>query len=38
MLLTVHPAFLLRLPEEAAKASEYRRFVADLRTAADFVA
>jgi uracil-DNA glycosylase len=29
--VTVHPSFLLRVPEEAAKAAEYQRFVADLR-------
>jgi uracil-DNA glycosylase len=29
--VTVHPSFLLRLPDEAAKASEYERFVTDLR-------
>ncbi|MBS0562105.1 MAG: UdgX family uracil-DNA binding protein [Proteobacteria bacterium] len=32
--VTVHPSFLLRLPDEAAKAREYRAFVADLREAA----
>ncbi|MCB2053338.1 MAG: UdgX family uracil-DNA binding protein [Geminicoccaceae bacterium] len=34
LLVTVHPSYLLRLPDEAAKASEYRRFVDDLRLAA----
>jgi len=29
--VTVHPSFLLRLPDEARKAEEYDRFVADLR-------
>jgi probable DNA metabolism protein len=29
--ITVHPSFLLRLPDEAARAAEYRRFVDDLR-------
>ena len=33
-LVTVHPSFLLRLPEEAAQAREYAAFVADLRLAA----
>ncbi|HEY3637285.1 MAG TPA: UdgX family uracil-DNA binding protein [Rhizomicrobium sp.] len=33
-LLTVHPSYLLRLPDEAAKREEYGKFVADLRTAA----
>jgi uracil-DNA glycosylase len=30
-LITVHPSFLLRLPDRAAQAAEYRRFVEDLR-------
>ncbi|SER17959.1 DNA polymerase [Faunimonas pinastri] len=30
-LLTVHPSFLLRLPDPAARETEYRRFVEDLR-------
>jgi uracil-DNA glycosylase family protein len=29
--VTVHPSFLLRVPEEARKREEYGRFVADLR-------
>jgi DNA polymerase len=29
--ITVHPSFLLRLPDEDRKAEEYARFVADLR-------
>jgi DNA polymerase len=29
--ITVHPSFLLRLPDEAARAAEYAKFVADLR-------
>ncbi|MDQ2762277.1 MAG: UdgX family uracil-DNA binding protein [Pseudomonadota bacterium] len=29
--ITVHPSFLLRLPDEAARAEEYARFVEDLR-------
>jgi uracil-DNA glycosylase len=33
-LVTVHPSYLLRLPDEAAKAREYERFVDDLRIAA----
>ena len=32
--ITVHPSFLLRLPDEAAKAAEYKKFVADLRLVA----
>lgn len=30
-LLTVHPSYLLRLPDEASRASERERFVADLK-------
>lgn len=30
-LITVHPSYLLRLPDRAAQAAEYRRFVDDLR-------
>jgi uracil-DNA glycosylase len=33
-LVTVHPSYLLRLPDEAAKAREYERFVDDLKIAA----
>jgi len=33
-LVTVHPSYLLRLPDEAARAHEYQRFVDDLRIAA----
>ena len=32
-LLTVHPSYLLRIPDEAAKAAERDRFVADLKRA-----
>ncbi|KQS02138.1 DNA polymerase [Sphingomonas sp. Leaf357] len=32
--ITVHPSFLLRLPDEVARAEEYARFVEDLRVAA----
>ena len=31
--ITVHPSYLLRLPDEAAKAAEYERFVEDLKAA-----
>ena len=34
VLVTVHPSYLLRLPDEDARAREYRRFVDDLRFAA----
>jgi DNA polymerase len=30
-IITVHPSFLLRLPDEASKAAEYKAFVADLK-------
>ncbi|MGC8477864.1 MAG: UdgX family uracil-DNA binding protein, partial [Acetobacteraceae bacterium] len=33
-LVTVHPSFLLRVPDEAAREREYAAFVADLRVAA----
>ncbi len=33
-LVTVHPPYLLRQPDEAARAREYERFVGDLRIAA----
>src|SRR5437773_6122464 len=33
-LVTVHPSYLLRLPDADAKAREYQRFVEDLKTAA----
>ena len=32
--ITVHPSFLLRLPDEAAKAREYEQFVDDLKLVA----
>ncbi|HYC02056.1 MAG TPA: UdgX family uracil-DNA binding protein [Azospirillaceae bacterium] len=35
LLLTVHPSYLLRLPDEAARKAEYARFVQDLRRAAE---
>ena len=34
-LVTVHPSYLLRLPDEAAKALEYGRFIDDLKIAAE---
>jgi uracil-DNA glycosylase len=36
-LVTVHPSYLLRLPDEEAKVQEYARFVDELKIAADFV-
>jgi uracil-DNA glycosylase len=35
--VTVHPSFLLRVPDEDAKAREYRAFVDDLRKVAELV-
>ena len=35
-LVTVHPSFLLRVPDQAARRLEYHKFVADLRLAARF--
>jgi len=37
VLVTVHPSYLLRLPDADAKAREYARFVDDLRIAADLL-
>ena len=31
--MTVHPLFLLRLPDEETQRAEYQRFVADLMAA-----
>ena len=36
-LVTVHPSYLLRLPDADAKAREYQRFVQDLKMAADLL-
>jgi uracil-DNA glycosylase family protein len=36
-LVTVHPSYLLRLPDQDAKAREYERFVSDLKMAAAFL-
>ena len=36
-LVTVHPSYLLRLPDEDAKAREYERFVDDLKLAANYL-
>jgi uracil-DNA glycosylase family protein len=36
-LVTVHPSYLLRLPDADARAEEYRRFVHDLKIAADLL-
>jgi uracil-DNA glycosylase family protein len=37
-LVTVHPSYLLRLPDEDSKQREYANFVADLKLAASMVA
>ncbi|MFC3690905.1 UdgX family uracil-DNA binding protein [Chenggangzhangella methanolivorans] len=37
VLVTVHPSYLLRLPDEARKQEEFDRFVADLRLALPFL-
>jgi uracil-DNA glycosylase len=36
-LVTVHPSYLLRLPDADAKAREYERFVGDLKIAAELL-
>ncbi len=36
-LVTVHPSYLLRLPDEEAKAREYANFVKDMKLAARFL-
>jgi len=36
-LVTIHPSYLLRLPDEAARQAEHRRFVAELGQAAALV-
>jgi DNA polymerase len=36
-LVTVHPSYLLRLPDEDARAREYERFIDDLKIAAKFL-
>ncbi len=37
LFVTVHPSYLLRIPDAAAKAREYEAFVADLKVAAELV-
>jgi DNA polymerase len=36
-LVTVHPSYLLRLPDADARAREYERFVEDLKIAAELL-
>ena len=38
VFVTVHPSFLLRLPDEQSQKIEYGRFVADLRAAREIAA
>jgi DNA polymerase len=37
VLVTVHPSYLLRIPDEARKRDEFARFVDDLRLAVPFL-
>jgi DNA polymerase len=37
-MITAHPSYLLRLPDEATKAREYLNLVSDLRDAARLAA
>ena len=37
VLVTVHPSYLLRLPDEQAQQDEYAKFVADLKIAARYL-
>jgi DNA polymerase len=36
-IITIHPSFLLRMPDPAVKAQEYKRFVHDLQLIARLV-
>ncbi|HEY0236351.1 MAG TPA: UdgX family uracil-DNA binding protein [Afipia sp.] len=36
-LVTIHPSYLLRLPDEEAKQREYKQFVSDLKLAATYL-
>jgi DNA polymerase len=36
-LITVHPSYLLRLPDEDAKAREYANFLHDLKLASGYI-
>ena len=36
-LVTIHPSALLRMPDEASRRREFRRFVDDLAACADFL-
>ena len=37
MLVTVHPSYLLRIPEAERKAEEFKKFEADLRAVRAYV-
>jgi DNA polymerase len=37
-LATVHPSYLLRIPDQASKNAEYKKFVADLKLAVKLAA
>ena len=37
-IITVHPSYLLRIPDAAAKAAAFKLFVADLRHSAKLAA
>ena len=37
-MVTVHPSYLLRLPDENSRTKEYANLVTDLRTAASWLA
>ena len=38
MFITVHPSFLLRIPDEAGRVREYAAFVRDLGAVRDIMA
>src|SRR5262249_61612143 len=38
LLVTIHPSYLLRIQDTRDKATEYRRFVSDLRICAETLA
>ena len=38
MLATIHPSYILRIEDVAAKRAQYRKFVADLKVCRKFLA
>jgi uracil-DNA glycosylase len=36
--VTIHPSFLLRIPDDAQRRSEYTRFVNELKEAQEWIA